>query len=79
MAVSKENGQVIEKIKSLEDSDQRDIMFYIQNTLAAMSTSAIANGDMTSGKDGEGEREREREREGGEEREGVCERERERD
>ena len=49
MAVSKENGQVIEKIKSLEDSDQRDIMFYIQNTLAAMNTGAIANGGMKSG------------------------------
>lgn len=48
-AYSKDNGQVIEKIKSLDDSDQRDIMFYIQKTLASINSNAIASGEMTSG------------------------------
>lgn len=49
MAYSKDNALIIEKIKHLDNSDQRDIMFYIQNTLANIKTNAVENGDMTSG------------------------------
>ena len=56
VSYSKNNEQVVEKIKSLENSDQREIMFFIQNTIANINTNAVADGSMTSG-----EREREKE------------------
>ena len=59
MSYSKNNEQVVERIKSLENSDQREIMFFIQNTIASINTNAVADGSMTSG---------ERERGGGGER-----------
>ena len=58
MSYSKNNEQVVEKIKLLENSDQREIMFFIQNTIANINTNAVADGSMTSG-----ERERDRETE----------------
>ena len=48
-AASKDNERIIERIKSLDELDQRDIMFYIQRTMTAISTSSIADGSMTSG------------------------------
>ena len=60
VSYSKNNEQIVERIKLLENSDQRQIMFFIQNTIANINTNAIADGSMTSGKEGGGERERER-------------------
>ena len=51
VSYSKNNEQVVERIKSLTNSDQREIMFYIQNTIASINTNAIADGTMTSGKE----------------------------
>ena len=59
VSYSKNNEQVVERIKSLKNSDQREIMFFIQNTITSINTNAIADGSMTSGKErGESEKER---------------------
>jgi hypothetical protein len=57
VSYNRNNEQVVERIKSLENSDQREIMFFIQNTIASINTNAIADGSMTSGKERGTERE----------------------
>ncbi len=57
VSYSRNNEQVVERIKLLENSDQREIMFFIQNTIASINTNAIADGSMTSGKERESLRE----------------------